>query len=621
MAFDKVVDSAELEAGMKVIADAIRAKAGTTAALEWYQAMADAITNIPTSGIELPTIAEDVLGTASDLAAGKQLIGTDGNIVAGAVSTVNEGESVGATFESLYCNKKDGVPTQIGIKGKFDTARLFRPGTYTAITAGISNFGNATPADVRSGVTFTSESGLKIKGEMEESVELPDIAEEELGAAFDLAEGKKLIAPDGTVVAGTVAVKTDGYYPDNYENVFNDGEFIAPVAIVEEDMLLRKGTEVSINIYKDDYGTAAPEDVRAGKTFTSKEGWCIHGNAVFPGEQYHWWTKYEDNSEIVETEKSSVVLSYHAPLSGDYYDYVQYADDVEIYDGGIKLVGGQSLYVDGADDISTILGKYIYSERDAQFYRIPSDAKASSSGSQSISISVSTAFLLSAEVSKGDFVEDVFSEEADAYPENGTKDGYWYIYQGVHEESDGKETVIQALTITENGTYAAPAGVDGYSPVTVNVPSSGITPSGTLNITENGTHDVTNYASVNVNVPAGTSLPDGAIAVQMVMAAQASRQIGSGYSLSVTYGSELEINDSVALEFSGSTQTLSNISASTDFSVLLGKYVRTGSSYGSTTGTVYYIPDDATFTVGGQSMSKTLTCDKAQMVTLQKVSL
>lgn len=55
--------------------------------------------------------------------------------------------------------------------------------------------------------------------------------------------------------------------------------------------------------------------------------------------------------------------------------------------------------------------------------------------------------------------------------------------------------------ITANGTYTASNdSADGYSPVTVNVPSSGITPTGSINITTNGTHDVTNYASAVVNV-------------------------------------------------------------------------------------------------------------------------
>lgn len=67
------------------------------------------------------------------------------------------------------------------------------------------------------------------------------------------------------------------------------------------------------------------------------------------------------------------------------------------------------------------------------------------------------------------------------------------------------EPIIEPLEVTKNGTYTAPSGVDGYSPVSVNVPipDGYVKPSGTLNVTENGTYDVTSYASVNVNVQSG----------------------------------------------------------------------------------------------------------------------
>ena len=50
MGFDKVVDSAALDAGMTAVADAIRAKAGTTEPLAWPDGFAAAISGIETGG-------------------------------------------------------------------------------------------------------------------------------------------------------------------------------------------------------------------------------------------------------------------------------------------------------------------------------------------------------------------------------------------------------------------------------------------------------------------------------------------------------------------------------------------------------------------------------------------
>lgn len=47
---------------------------------------------------------------------------------------------------------------------------------------------------------------------------------------------------------------------------------------------------------------------------------------------------------------------------------------------------------------------------------------------------------------------------------------YWYLIKdGVSGSTSSTPAVIEPLDVTENGTYTAPEGIDGYSPVTVNV--------------------------------------------------------------------------------------------------------------------------------------------------------
>ena len=78
----------------------------------------------------------------------------------------------------------------------------------------------------------------------------------------------------------------------------------------------------------------------------------------------------------------------------------------------------------------------------------------------------------------------------------------------VGEGGEPTPTQEKTIDITENGTHTVIPD-DGYalSKVTANVsvpiPEGYIQPSGTLEVTENGTFDVTDKASVNVNVPTG----------------------------------------------------------------------------------------------------------------------
>lgn len=96
--------------------------------------------------------------------------------------------------------------------------------------------------------------------------------------------------------------------------------------------------------------------------------------------------------------------------------------------------------------------------------------------------------------------------------ENGTYtppdgvDGFSPVVVEVPE----REVILQDKSITANGSYAADEGYDGFGRVTVNVPvpDGYIKPVGTLDATENGTYDVTAYAAVVVDVPIPDVEPD-----------------------------------------------------------------------------------------------------------------
>lgn len=67
------------------------------------------------------------------------------------------------------------------------------------------------------------------------------------------------------------------------------------------------------------------------------------------------------------------------------------------------------------------------------------------------------------------------------------------------------EPVIEPLSVTQNGVYPVPSGVDGFAPVTVNVSGGGSATLITKDISENGIYNASDdeadgYFSVNVNV-------------------------------------------------------------------------------------------------------------------------
>ena len=111
------------------------------------------------------------------------------------------------------------------------------------------------------------------------------------------------------------------------------------------------------------------------------------------------------------------------------------------------------------------------------------------------------------------------------------------------EVATPQTSVLVDKTITENGTYnASNDSADGYKKVVVNV-SGGVTPTGTISITSNGTTDVTNYASANVNVSNSYSASDeGKVVSNGALVSQTSDTVTQNGTVDTTLINSLTVN-------------------------------------------------------------------------------
>ena len=126
-----------------------------------------------------------------------------------------------------------------------------------------------------------------------------------------------------------------------------------------------------------------------------------------------------------------------------------------------------------------------------------------------------------------------------------------------------------ASSISTKSGVSTPMTIDQMKSAVDSMSSSGITPTGTIQITQNGTVDVTQYASANVSVPSGSpTLQSKSVTYTPSESAQSETvSADSGYdglsSVSVSVGavsssyvgSGIDRNDSTDLTASGATVT------------------------------------------------------------------
>lgn len=224
MAFDKVIDSALLDAGMTATANAIRKKTGNNSPIEWdssngFKAAVEVIDT--DGGVELPEL--DTPASDDDVFLGKEYIDGSGQKQSGSFTIEDE------------LTEQDDLISRIAnaLKGKAAGSLPSQP-----------------------------------------EIELPELSNP--GTAGDLAKGKQLIGADGKLVTGTIE---DGfiwhYHYDGSVSAYEEDGAICFDHTFDKDVLYRKGEHIIL--CHSDLGDALPQEVVKGRTFTTSKGVKIEG--------------------------------------------------------------------------------------------------------------------------------------------------------------------------------------------------------------------------------------------------------------------------------------------------------------------------------------------------------
>lgn len=152
----------------------------------------------------------DATATASDMANGVTAY-ANGKKITGTINTVKSG--VGYTPSDVTASKNG---TDIRLRVDLSTDKLLRSGSYIALDAPLSGFGNATASDVIKGKTFTSAAGLKVTGTFEDVGDGKYIWKKYSGKVYKVTQSEDLgtTEPSDFLTAryGRYIVTNDGYF-------------------------------------------------------------------------------------------------------------------------------------------------------------------------------------------------------------------------------------------------------------------------------------------------------------------------------------------------------------------------------------------------------------------------
>lgn len=155
---------------------------------------------------------------------------------------------------------------------------------------------------------------------------------------------------------------------------------------------------------------------------------------------------------------------------------------------------------------------------------------------------------------------------------------------------DGDLTSVANAVRQKGGTSAALSFPAGFVSAVQAIPT-GITPSGTKNITTNGTYDVTNFASAAVNVQGGGGVPSPITAGNFPVLINPATVVGESYNALAPTGITLTIPRAGTYRFRWmASHSVQTTPAGSQTSVYTQLY-KNGTAVGSPTATVNHDAD------------------------------
>lgn len=237
---------------------------------------------------EILSIGADANATSSDVTKGVKAY-VDGKLVTG---TLPEIDSIVAPAGLVTTESDNSSINFIGAEAISEDTIFRNNGVIPGIvclqlpTSKWDKLGDATLGDVASGKTFTSASGLKVSGELQE------------GAPTSVFNS---IKNNTTLSKGSVTV---------------DGIPVACITMTgtsENDVLCRAGTSYKLHARPSDFGNAKQSDVVSGKTFTSSEGIQVAGTLQTGSPSLN-----EATVSCVTGSEIKIGRSYQIPGNGVY---------------------------------------------------------------------------------------------------------------------------------------------------------------------------------------------------------------------------------------------------------------------------------------------------------------